>query len=155
MEIVDFAKIANIVNPDNRRISYEKNKHLFHKVAFDVFQLSGAPVESYWILEKGEDGKEYLVANYEDTDITSTAAQNNWEAESDKKAENVTIFYKNMPIKRLSSSEFGFNKDDVHIFKQALSHNLNNNKNFVKKLLNEFKEDVRQSLFKVFPELSE
>lgn len=157
MDILDFEQIARVINPDNTRVSYEENRHLFRKVAFDVFQLADSPIESYWILETGDDGKEYLVAQYdegvESADLEVRGSVN-WEAFSDKEAKNVTVFYKGVPIRRCASSEFGFNEADIHIFRQALINGLTSDASLVTKMIESMPEEKRQALQEQFPELS-
>lgn len=148
----ELVKLAQIMNPEKPQLPYEKFKSLFVKVAFDVFQPSGSPVESYWILEKGDDGKEYLVSNYEDSDI-SISATDEWQALPDKQAKNITLSYKDTPIKRLASSDFGFSQEDIHVFTSALLSKLASDKGFVSKLLETLPENKKEALIKTFPEL--
>ena len=155
MENIDLRKLAHTMSPDKNRISYAENKHLFVKVGFDVFKFTGSPVESYWTLEKDEDGKEYLVANYEKSpDTQDLQAQGNWEALSDKKAENVTLLYSGVPIRRFASSDYSFDTSDVHIFKQAMIEKLSGDSEFVESLLNAVPEEKREALIQTFPELA-
>lgn len=154
METINWKKVAQTLTPDNSRLSYEENKHLFTKVAFDVFQLNSSPVEALWTLEKGEDGSDYLVATYDvDADTQGLEAQSHWEALSDKKAENVTLFYRGVPIKRFASSEYNFDSSDVQVFKSTLVEKLNKEANFVGKLLDVLPEGKKTALVQAFPEL--
>jgi hypothetical protein len=154
METIDLTKVAKIVDPDNKRLPYGKYKHLFTKVAFDVFQLNNSPVESYWILEKDENGEEYLSANYEREAEEKLEVKSSWEALSDKESKNITLLYKGVPIKRLGSSEYGFDNDDVGIFKKALINKLSVNQEFVNKLMEVLTEEKRNAIIEAFPELA-
>jgi hypothetical protein len=153
METIDLTKVAKVVDPDKKRLPYDKYKHLFTKVAFDVFQLNTSPVESYWILEKDDDGKEYLSANYEKEQTEELQAKSSWEALSDKESKNITLLYRGVPIKRFASSEYGFDSNDVDIFKNALVNKLSVSKEFVDKLIEVLTEEKRDALVKAFPEL--
>ena len=155
METIDLMKVAQAINPDTKCLLYEENKHLFTKVAgaFDVFQMNSSSVESYWILEKGDDGQEYLVAQYEDSFDEPIESINSWEALSDRAGENVTLSYKNVPIKRLASSEYGFNSSDVHIFIKALTEKLDSDQEFVDKLVKTLPKEKNNGLTSLFPEL--
>ena len=154
MDTNDLAKLAGALYTDNSRIPYEENKHRFTKVAFDVFQLNGSPVESLWILEEGDDGKQYLAAMYEDLQETDQlGSQSHWETLRDKTGSNVTLFYKEIPIKRFASSDYGFSKDDVHVFEKTLIEKLTE-KDFVDQLLNSQPQNVQEFLVKKFPELA-
>lgn len=149
MEKIDYKKVAQKLFPN--KIPYSPNKHLFTKVAFDVFRLNSPSVESYWVLEKCDDG-EYLVATYDD--ISDIKSESEWNAESDKKGQNITLSYKNIPIRRFASDDFKFSSEDVHIFKQALIDKLNEDPDFVNKLLDTLPEDKKNSLMRLFPEFA-
>jgi len=155
METMDLAKLASSLNTDARRISYEENKHRFTKVAFDVFQLNSSPIESLWILEDGEDGKQYLAAMYEEMGTEKKMeSKGTWETLLDKKSENLTLLYKSVPIKRFAASAYGFTKDDVHIFERTLIEKLNSDKEFVNLLIKSQSKTTQDELFKKFPELA-
>jgi len=154
METLDWTKLAGDVTPDTSRIPYEPNKHLFRKVAFDVFQLNSSPVESLWILEESEDGQQFLVARYDEVEPETLAAKSHWEALADQKGENVTLMYKDAPIQRFASTDYGFTPSDAHIFQQVLVKKLSSDQEFVKKLINSQPEARRKLLLEQFPELS-
>jgi len=154
METLDWTKLAGDVVPDSGRIPYAPNKHLFKKVAFDVFQLNSSPVESLWILEENENGEQYLVAQFDDMEISTLEAKSHWEALADSKGENVTLMYKDTPIQRFASSDYGFTKDDVHIFQQSLVELLNSNPDFVIKVLKDQPKERLGILAQHFPELN-
>jgi hypothetical protein len=154
METLDWDCLERDVVPDNKKIAYEPNKHLFKKVAFDVYRLNSSPTESLWILEDGEDGKQYLVAQYEEESENIEVKGSNWLALPDKTASNVTLFYKDVPIKRFASSEYGFSAADVNVFQGVLVEKLSSDKAFVEKLLNTQTNEQKDTLLKQFPELA-
>ena len=156
METIDLTKVASVVDPDNKRLLYSRHKHLFTKVGFDVFQMNSSPIESYWLLEKGDDGEEYLVANYEKELVEEklSTQSSSWKALSDKESKNVTLLYNGVPIQRFASSEYGFEADDVHIFKSALVDKLSAHQEFVSKLMKVLSEEKRNALIQAFPELA-
>jgi len=156
MDTLDWTELSGVVDPDLRKISYEQNKHLFTKVAFDVFQLNSSPVDSLWILEDDDDGAQFLVARYEDEDADSgLKAESSWAALADKEAANVTLFYKDSPIQRFASTEFGFTKDDVGVFKKSLIEKLSSDKTFRDKFLSSLPTAKRDALLQQFSELAE
>jgi len=155
MENTDLKTLESTLNPDKTRISYADNRHLFIRVAFDVFKMTGSPVESYWTLEKDDDGKEYLVANYEKSvDAPEIQVNSNWEALSDKRAENITLLYRGVPIKRFASSEYKFDDENLHLFKKALIEKLSSDHEFVDSLMNVLPEEKRKALVEAFSELA-
>jgi len=154
METLDWTKLACDVVPDSGKIPYEPNKHLFRKVGFDVFQMNSSPVESLWILEDGDDGKQYLSARYDDTESETIEVKSSWNALADRKGENITLMYKDEPIQRFASSDYGFNKDDIHIFQQSLVELLNSDPNFVKRVLKSQSKERLGIIAQHFPELN-
>lgn len=154
METLDWTKLAGDVVPNTDRVQYEPNKHLFRKVAFDVFQLNNAPVTSLWTLEEDEDGSQYLVAQYGDEQAEeSLEVKSHWLALADRENKNVTLVYKDAPIQRFASSEYGFSEEDVHIFQRTLIEKLSSDKAFVDKLLKSQPKERQELLLKQFPEL--
>lgn len=154
MDTLDLTKLAKDLTPNRHRIPYEPNKHLFRKVAFDVFQLSGSPIDSLWNLEDGEDGEQFLVAQYEDDDAQGLESKSQWTALTDKTAENVTLLYRDTPIQRFASSQYGFDSGDVHVFQDTLIEKLSTDKDFLDKFLESQSEEKKAELLRQFPELS-
>ena len=153
MDTLDFVKLSGVVNKDAGKIPYEQNKHLFTKIAFDVFQMTGSPINSLWKLEDDEDGKQYLVALYEEGDVEPKKVKSSWMALSDKAGKNITLFYKDMPIQRFASADYGFEQADAHLFQQTLLEKLSSDKDFLKKFLDNQPEERRNQILKAFPEL--
>lgn len=154
MDTLDWNVLADKYAKKQERIPYEPNKQFFTKVAFDVFQLNTSPVESLWTLEEGEDGKQYLAAMYGDeTQEKPLEATSEWTALADKEAKNVTLLYKNMPIQRFASKDFGFDAEDVYVFQKTLTNKLSSDKDFLKKFLNSQPEEKKNQLLVQFPEL--
>jgi len=155
METLDWTKLASDVIPESGKVPYESNKHLFTKVAFDVFQLNTSPIESLWTLEDGDDGKQYLVARYSDDEGSKPLeAKSQWEALADKEGKNVTLIYKDTPIQRFASCDFGFTADDVHVFQKTLVQKLSSDKSFVAKFLKSQPQEKQEKLLQQFPELA-
>ena len=152
MDSLEWAVLAESFSKNAKKINYETNKHLFTKVAFDVFQLNVSPQESLWVLENDENGQPYLVAMY-DNQPTIEASATNWSALPDKEAQNVTLFYKNQPIQKFAAVDYGFNKDDVHVFQRTLISKLTDDKSFCIKLLSAQSDSKKQNILNKFPEL--
>ena len=152
---MDLKKLANIVTPNTNKVAYEANKEHFSKIAFDVFRLNNSTSDALWILEDGDDGSQYLVAQYEDSETERPIElKSHWLALSDRDSKNVTLMYKDEPIQRFASSEFGFDKDDVHIFQKTLVEKLSSNKDFLDKLIKSQSKEKRDTILKQFPELA-
>lgn len=153
METLDWKRLATDITPETGKVLYGPNKNLFTKVAFDVFRLNNAPIDSLWTLEDGDDGEQYLVARYEDEE-SKLEAKGSWMALSDSDKKNITLLYKDSPIKRFASTEYQFTPEDIHIFQRTLIEKLSSDKEFINKLLKSQPEDKRKLLIKQFPELA-
>jgi hypothetical protein len=122
----------------------------FKKVAFDMFKIDQDPYDGLWALQEIE-GKPHLVrASNPQVDIKKVG---DWEVVSDYDKRNVTLSYKNIPITRFSSDEYGFSSNDISIFKSALIEKTSSDESFIKELLVEQPQNKREALVTTFPEL--
>jgi hypothetical protein len=122
----------------------------FKKVAFDRFKVDQDPYDGLWALED-IDGKPHLVrASNPQIEVRKVG---DWEAISDFEKRNVTLSYKNIPITRFSSDEYGFSSNDISIFKSALIEKTSSDNSFVKELLKDQPQTKREALVSTFPEL--
>jgi hypothetical protein len=122
----------------------------FKKVAFDRFKVDQDPYDGLWALED-IDGKPHLVrASNPQFEVRKVG---DWEAISDFEKRNVTLSYKNIPITRFSSDEYGFSSNDISIFKSALIEKTSSDNSFVKELLKDQPQTKREALVSTFPEL--
>ena len=153
METLDWVKLAGAVVQDSGKIPYEPNRHLFTKVAFDVFQLNTSPIESLWKLENDADGKSFLVAMYDEETDAKLTTKSSWNALSDKGGKNITLFYKDMPLQRFASTDYGFDTTDIHLFQKTLVEKLSSDKEFRQKFIDAQTDETKAQLFKKFPEL--
>jgi hypothetical protein len=150
-EKIDYRALSNIVNPS--RISYDENKHKFVRLAFDVFcPTDSNNIESLWILEDGEDGKQYLAATY--AEDNQKEAVGNWNTLSNKEASLVVLYYKGFPIHKFAAAEFGFNKSDIQVFQTALVNKINSDLTFAQKVIEAQPKEKQDLLIEQFPELA-
>jgi len=147
--------LAGNVNKDANKIEYEPNKGLFRKIAFDVFQLNSAPVESLWTLESSDDGTQYLVAMYADDDTETLEAKGDWNAIMCKNASSVTLTYKETPLYKFASSDYGFIESDAHIFQRSLIEKFSSDKAFVSLFLKAQPKNKLSEILNKFPELKD
>jgi hypothetical protein len=136
-----------------KKLDYEKNKHLFTKLAFDVFQLNGSPVKSLWILEDGEDGKQYLSATY-DSSEEQLEITGQWNALVNKEASMVVLYYKGYPIQKFESQIFGFTKESADAFSEMIVKKANSDDKFVKTIIESQNKEKQEIIIKQFPELN-
>ncbi len=122
----------------------------FKKVAFDRFKVDNDPYESLWAIAE-IDGKPHLIRASNPQSEYKKAGD--WEVISDYEKKNVTLSYKNIPITRFSSDEYGFNEADISIFKSALLDKTSSDESFLKELLREQPTSKTSALVNTFPEL--
>jgi len=143
---LDWQSLNGELNPTTSRYRFADVSHLFKKVAFDVYKPLNES-EQLWVLEEDDSGVSYIAALYDDPDDITVESNKDqiWSAASDKDGKNVTLSYKNMPITRFASAEYGFEPDEAIEFATFLEAKATNN-SFVKKLMVELPEAKRELL---------
>lgn len=137
-------------HPNKMRFSdADVDSGLIQKYAFDVYKVDNDPYESLWIRQDFEDGP-YLVRASDPQ--YSKEEKGDWTAVSDYNRENITLAYKDIPIARFSSDEFGFDPKDVMSFKAALLESVEADGSFVKNILSGQPSGKREALMQTFPE---
>lgn len=119
------------------------------KYAFDVYKVDNDPYESLWILQD-VDGAPHLVRASDPQ--YSREERGDWSAVSDYDRENITLTYKNVPIARFSSKEFGFKPQDAMSVKAAILEMAETDTDFVKSVLLRQPSSKREALATTFPE---
>jgi len=128
---------------------FEDVKHLFRKVAWDVYKpLSGSEV--LWELRE-ENGEKFLFSLYDDeSDITiqSKEAPSPWSAISDHAGENVTLSWNNIPVHRFAHNEFKFSSSEANEFAGFLQKQASDER-FVNDMLAQMPEAKREAVNKL------
>jgi hypothetical protein len=138
---------------DKRRIKFSEDlveSGQFKKIAFDVYKVDNDPYENIWLLED-VDGIPHLVRASDPSFESATRGE--WSAISDYEKSNITLAYKNTPVARFSSNDYGFSRDDIITFKSALLNRVSGDADFVKEVLAEQPQSKRLALADTFPEL--
>lgn len=120
------------------------------KEAFDVYRVDNDPYENMWLLED-VGGVPHLVRASDP--IFESAEKGDWIAISDYDKKNITLSYKNAPIARFSSDDFGFDLESIMTFKSALLDRVSEDEEFIKEVLAEQPRSKREDLTVSFPEL--
>lgn len=150
--------LVDVLNKKSKSLA-EKNELLFSdelvkngsvkKIAFDVYKVENDPYDSLWTLEDVV-GQQYLVrANDPKYDVSESG---NWSLATSYDKSNITLAYKSVPIARFSSSDYGFNPDEVTTFKSALLERIHGDNIFIKEVLDEQPESKKIALISTFPE---
>lgn len=155
---LDYEKLVEFLSKkkeaqSNDKLSADAVRSRMRKVAFDVYSIENDPYDALWRLESSaDDGRDYLVRM--DNESTVEAKTGGWVATSNESGSSITLAYRGVPVQRLSSKIFGFSKDDVGLFKQALLEKVSKNDSFREKILDMQSDDRKTELYKAFPELA-
>src|SRR5271157_4808379 len=149
----DFDGFEKEINKP-KSFKYDDVKHRLVRVAFDVVRFMDAneDIDGLWQIQKTDDG-EVIVAMYSDPIEKSASVSSNWHVFPDRAKTSINIFYKNSPIKRLSSTELGIDSKDLPSICKDAETKLSINTSFRDSLLNELNSDERLDLYKNHPEL--
>lgn len=148
MTNINWSVIDQTVNKKRVMYNFEEVKHLFKKIAFDVYKPNSGS-EQLWELKDGPDGKQYLFALYEEgEDIITQASLKEWYATPDMQGLNITLSYKQIPITRFSSSECGFKPEEAVAFASFIESKAMN-QDFVREMLQHLPEAKRDALIRL------
>lgn len=154
---IDFGVLAEglgekqIKTASLQRVAVEGNKHLFVNAVADLFRKNDE--DGLWKIETAEDGKDYFTRT-EIVDPSQPIVQESseWKAVADKEQTNVTLSYRDIPIKRFAAKEFKFAKQEVNEFcKHVISKT--SDVEFRKHVLAEVTPYTKDLLTKQCPEL--
>jgi hypothetical protein len=142
---LDLTKINEMF--DENKIPVAGNESRIKRFAFDLFQVDGENVEDLWKIQADDDGKEYLVRTYslpeEEKIITSS-----WNVLNDKKCANLTIYYKDIPLKKMAMSDLGIKNLEIDNIRNTLIKKLSNNSDFIIKFVATLPADKIEELQK-------
>ena len=139
-----------VADKDRVEVTAENSKFI-RKVAFDVYRVDNDPYDGLWMMQEADDGKNYLVrASDPQFDYKKSGE---WEAVTDYGQENITLAYKNVPIARFSSKEFGFTPETASNVKSVILEKAASDEEFLKGVLVMQPESKRQAICSTFPEL--
>lgn len=155
---LDYEKLIEFLKKKEEKrgttkLAADSVRSRMHKIAFDVYSIENDPYDGLWRLESNaDDGKEYLIRM--DNDSSVEAKTGGWSAISNESSSSITLAYCGVPVQRLSNKIFGFSKDDVGLFKQALLEKVSKDTTFREKILDMQSDERKTELYKTFPELA-
>jgi len=136
------------------RLSDVKGK--IKKVAFDVVRfVDSDKLDDLWQIHTDGDD-EYIVAMYEEEQTEKTASASTpapWKALPDGSGNNIHLFYKDTPIKKIALAPLGIPATDAWMVSHSLSQRLATDQSFFDSFLNELTEKERQVLTEAAPSL--
>lgn len=140
---MDFDELKKSMGLDNK-IPVKGNEEKIIRVAFDLFRFKDGDPEELWQVQSSDDG-EFLVRTYllpEEQNISE-----GWSINTDKKEENLTVAYKEVPIFRISAKNFGSKTpEDTLILKRALYKKISNDEKFLTNLVNALPAEKKELL---------
>jgi len=143
-----FSSMSKDVSNKNRILVTDSVK--FKKVAFDMVKVYGDHYDGLWRVE--DVGEQKFLVRASDPKFLEKEG-GDWTAISDFSGANVTLSYKNIPICRFSSDDFGFSSDDVMTFKSALLDRVSDDGDFVKEVFAGQPTEKIEALSSAFPEV--
>jgi hypothetical protein len=124
------------------------------RVAFDVVKFHDSDgLDGLWQIKQTDEG-EYIVATYDDSELTSEASvQTPWKAF--ERSGLVHVFYKNDPVAKISLASVGIPANEADLFVSHLPQGLATNKKLAASMLKELGDEERKELFASHPELQD
>lgn len=146
---VDLQELDNKLS--NKRYKKADVEHRIEKVAFDVVRFTDVEDgTNLWQIQSCDDG-EYIVSMYEDDE--KLISKSDWKVGLSKVSNDLTFFYKNYPVAKVSSASLGISEDIVKTASSWLPKKLSENSKLVKLLLKQASDEVKQEVLVKFPEL--
>tara|TARA_B100000131_G_C17748760_1_gene464248 strand:- start:100 stop:579 length:480 start_codon:yes stop_codon:yes gene_type:complete len=149
--LIDILKKNSDSLLDKDKIAMDENL-VIKKVAFDFYKVDNDPYNGLWKSEESDDGKMYLVRASDPRFEHKEAGD--WTAISDYDSENITLSYKNIPIVRMSSDEYGFSKDNIFEFKDAVLDKVSSDNRFLNEIISDQPDSKVSAIYQSFPELN-
>lgn len=146
---LDFNFLGKAVDPDKSRIPLKGNEDRIVKVALDMVRFKDGGPEELWQIQSNDDG-EFLVRTF-DVSEEEVIKSSNWKVLLDKKEENITIAYQNVPIKRIACADYSINNiKEALLLRDTIYDRLNNDNKFVKHLINSVSTEKQAYLVEMF-----
>jgi len=142
---LDYKSLSNVVDPDTSRIPLKGNEHRIIRVAFDMVRFKDSGPEELWQIQSNDDG-EFLVRTFDIGDEENVVTSN-WKVMLDKKEENITVAYQNIPIKRVACKEYGAtNTKEAWMLRDTIYERLNSDQKFIRSFYFSLPSDKQAAL---------
>lgn len=135
---LDFLELSDgVCEKSIDRIPVKGNENRMVRVAFDLFRLDGNNREDLWVVQADDDGNEFLMRTYnlpDEEDLIQKSSE--WEVLLDKTGQNLTIAYKEIPVKRIAASEYNVKgKDEALLLREVILNKIASDESFQNLLL--------------------
>lgn len=143
---INFQELSQIIIPDLNKIPLKGNEHRLTRVAFDLFRLKDGNPEDLWQVQSSDDG-EFLVRTYTLPEEEEKFASSKWEVKIDKKEENLTIAYRNIPIMKLAAKDYNITtSEETKLFQRMIFNKFANDDAFVNMFIQNLSDEKRDIL---------
>lgn len=136
------------------RLSDVKGK--IRKVAFDVVRfVDSDKIDDLWQIHRDGDD-EYIVAMYDDEQTEKKAeasVSNPWKAMPDGSGQNIHLFYKDTPIKKIALASLGIPAEDAWLVSRSVSQRLASDQSFFNSFVKELSDEEKKALKQAEPSL--
>lgn len=151
---VNYQELETKLEDKPRIFKLADVKDKIRVVAFDVVKFHDSDgLDGLWQIKQTDDG-EYIVATYDDSELTSEASVSTpWKALA--RDGLVHVFYKNDPVTKISLASVGIPADEAGLFVSHLPQSLATNKKLAASMLKELSDEERKELFASHPELQD
>ena len=154
--LIDYSNLANqIAKKEITKKAYKLSdvKDQIETYAFDVVRFKdGDKAADLWEVQSTDDG-DYIVALYDEDDPSKTAS-NNWGVFLTKTASMLQVAYKGDPLVLVAINKLGIPREEVGEVLHYLPEKLASNKKLVRALLGELSDEIKQEVYKKYPELA-
>jgi hypothetical protein len=151
MPTIDCNELFRKIDPKRTKYPYEQYRDRLVKVAFDVVRfIDSENLGDLWKVETDEDGKDYIVAMYDQQGIPDKLSSD-WQVIST--GEQMQVFYKNSFITKVDCETLGLKPHMVARLYPDIERRLAKDKGFVKSLLKATPEQHAKEIVERFPEL--
>jgi hypothetical protein len=150
---VDFDAAFTKLTKRAYRLSDVKDQ--IETLAFDIVRFKdNDDASNLWQVQNAEDG-DYIVALYDDEDLTKTASSNPWTVMVSKFSGDLQVSYKGEPLVKVAFKELGIPRNELYKVPQYLPEKLATNKKLASGLLKKLDATSKQAVLQKYPELGQ
>lgn len=133
------------------KLVLSEHKEQFASIGVDLFR--NEIDSSIWRIEQGEDGIDYVVRTNIVDELVQQGSNSNWKTVADRSNSGITLFYKDLPVKRFAGDVYKFNNNTINVFSKHLVDKMNTDRQAVKNMLKTLSTEKVNMLFNKFSEL--
>lgn len=150
---LDFNTLSNTISKKVYKLSDVADR--IEKIAFDIVRFrDGDDRANLWQIQSADDG-DYIVSMYDNETSEQKKSESSWEVVANKSAGELSFFYNDDFVVKVSAAQFGIENDNLDNFSKHLNSRLSDNKKLASMLVKKASKEVREALVKKYPNISE